>query len=68
MSEFLSTQELHQLTGYARRTQQADWLKENGIPHRLDSGRVIVSHTHVRAWLEGRNTISSNGPNWAKIA
>lgn len=58
-SEYLSTSELHTLTGYARPTQQAIWLKEKAIPHRLDGKRVIVSREHVRSWLEGRNIVSS---------
>jgi len=68
MTEYLNSQELHQLTGYARCGQQAAWLKEQGIPHRQDGSRIIVSREHVREWLEGKHTISSNGPNWAKIA
>jgi len=68
MTEYLNNQELHQLTGYARSGQQTAWLKERGIPHRQDGSRIIVSRVHVQAWLEGKNTISSNGPNWAKIA
>lgn len=68
MSEYLNSAELHVLTGYARKSQQAEWLKAHGIPHRVDNGRVIVSRVHVQAWLEGKHTISSNGPNWAKIA
>lgn len=57
--EFLEPPELHGLTGYARSNQQAAWLKEQGIPHRIDGRRVIVSREHVRAWLEGRNIVSS---------
>ena len=68
MSEYLSTAELHQLTGYARKAQQGEWLKGRGIPHKMDNGRVIASRVHVQAWLEGKHTISSNGPDWAKIA
>lgn len=60
MSEFLNEAELHQLTGYARSTSQASWLKEHGIAHRLVDRRVIVSHSHVKAWLEGRH-ISPSG-------
>jgi hypothetical protein len=59
MSEFLNQSELHQLTGYARPTSQASWLKEHGLPHRLDRGRVIVSRVHVQAWLEGRAVVSN---------
>lgn len=68
MTEYLNGPELHQLTGYARSGQQAAWLKERSIPHRVDGPRIIVSRVHVQAWLEGKHTISSNGPNWAKIA
>jgi len=59
MSEFLNQSELHQVTGYARPTSQAAWLKEHGLPHRLDRGRVIVSRVHVQAWLEGREVVSN---------
>ena len=68
MTEYLNGPELHQLTGYARSGQQAGWLKARGIPHRQDGSRVIVSRVHVQAWLEGKHTISSSGPNWAKVA
>lgn len=68
MTEYLNTTELHQLTGYARKTQQAEWLKGQCIPHKVDGTRVIVSRVHVQRWLEGKHTVSSQGPNWAKIA
>ena len=68
MTEYLTPAELHQLTGYARTGQQGDWLKNNSIPHKRDGARVIVSRVHVQAWLEGRHTITSTGPNWAKVA
>jgi hypothetical protein len=55
MSEFLSQTELHTLTGYARPTSQAAWLKERGIVHKLDNLRLIVMHRHVQAWMEGRH-------------
>lgn len=58
-TEYLPPPELHALTGYARPTQQATWLKEQGIPHRIDRSRVIVSREHVRFWLEGRSMVSS---------
>lgn len=57
MTEFLSNEELHQLTGYARPTAQASWLKEKSIAHKTDGRRVIVSRVHVQAWLEGRNVV-----------
>lgn len=59
MTEYLSTEEIHALTGYARPTSQASWLKEKGIPHLLDGRRVVVSRIHVQHRLEGRNIVSS---------
>ncbi len=32
MTEYLSSQELHQLTGHARSGQQSAWIKFRGIP------------------------------------
>ena len=67
MNELYSAVELHTLTGYARAGQQAGWLAEHGIPHRMDGRRVIVSRVHVQAWLEGRTVASSKGLNLAGI-
>jgi hypothetical protein len=62
----LTKPELHQLTGYARPAAQAAWLKEKGIPHRVDGKRVIVLQEHVTAWVEGRQVaVSSSDFNWA---
>ena len=68
MSEFLTAQDLHSLTGFAHASKQAAWLKEQGLPHRVDGRRIIISRVHVQAWLEGRPTRSSNGPNWAALS
>ena len=67
MSEYLNSSDLHSLTGYARSGKQAEWLKASGIPHRVDGARIIVSHQHVRGWLEGRTVASSQGPNWSAV-
>ena len=66
MTEYLSPPELHQLTGYARATSQASWLKDRGVSHRLEGRRVIASRIHVQAWLEGRSIVSS-GLNLAAV-
>lgn len=63
-SEFLDAAELHQLTGYARRKQQAAWLRVEGIPHQIRGRRLIVSRAHSRAWLEGqRSAVSLQEPD-----
>ena len=67
MSEYLSPQELHQLTGYARAAQQAAWLKFRSIPHKPDGTRVIVSRVHVQSWLEGKPIAARGGMNIAAI-
>ena len=67
MSEYLTSPDLHTLTGYARSPLQADWLVQHGIPHRVDGRRIIVSRVHVQAWLEGRTVARSNGLNLAAI-
>jgi hypothetical protein len=66
--EFLGPDELRALTGFKPAAKQDGWLREQGIPHRRDGARVIVSRLHVRAWLEGRPVVSSNGPNWSAVA
>jgi hypothetical protein len=67
MTEFLTSPELHQLTGFARPISLANWLKAHCIPHRVDGKRIIVSRIHVQAWLEGKTTPYSSGPNWAAV-
>jgi hypothetical protein len=67
MSEYLTTPELHVLTGYARGSCQDSWLTFRGIPHKLEGTRVILSREHVRGWLEGRTVAHSNGLNLKAI-
>lgn len=67
MSEYLNNQELHQLTGYARSTQQAAWLKMKCIPFKQDGSRVIVSRVHVQGWIEGKPALQRHGMNVAAI-
>jgi hypothetical protein len=67
LTEYLNSQELHQLTGYARTGQQCEWLKSRGIPHKEDGRRVIVSREHVRSWLEGKPVLTRAGMNISAI-
>ena len=67
MSEFLEPEEVKRLTAAAQAAKQDAWLTQQGIPHKVDRRRVIVSREHVRAWLEGRPLRSSSGPNWAAV-
>lgn len=67
MTEYLNPPELRTLTGYSLPGKQGEWLKAKAIPHKQDGTRIIVSRVHVQAWLEGRQTISSSGPNWGAL-
>jgi hypothetical protein len=69
MNEYLSTAELHSLTGYVQAIKQAAWLKDHGIHHMMvDNKRVIVSRVHVQARIEGRSATTNTVPNWAAVA
>lgn len=67
MPELYDDAELLLLTGYAQAHKQEEWLRDKGIPHRREGRRVIVSRLHVRSWLEGRDMIVSEGPNWGAL-
>jgi len=63
MTEFLSPDDLFDLTGFVRVAEQDMWLSAQGIPHRRDGRRMIVARVHCRAWLEGRQVIGFSEPN-----
>lgn len=65
--EYLTGSELHALTGYARSSDQSDWLTKQSIPFLPDGKRIIVSRVHVLARIEGRIVASSNGLNLGAI-
>ena len=67
MSEFLTSEELRDLTQRARREAQARALKEAGIPFRQVAARLIVSRHHAREWLAGRIVAPSHEPNMSAI-
>lgn len=64
-SEFLSSDELHDLTGYSQPVKQAPWLRDQGIPHRVDGRRIIVSRHHAREWLAGRAVVTPAEPDFS---
>lgn len=66
--EFLRPDEIGDLTAAKPVDARERWLKEHGIPYRRDGRRLIVCRVHVRAWVEGRPVVSSNGPNWSAVA
>ena len=54
MSEFLSADELRDLTQRAHRDAQAKALEGFGIPFRRVGRAIVVSRHHAREWLAGR--------------
>lgn len=65
---FLDGEDLRQLTGMARVSAQAGWLKEQGIPYRTNGkDALVVCWTHVHAWIEGRDRPASRGINWSAL-
>ena len=67
MAEYLTPADLQIVTGYLRPGKQAQWLKDKGIPHRVDRSRVIVAQRHVLDWLEGKPHPVGGGINWAAV-
>lgn len=67
----LSPEELVELTGYKRCTQQARWLKENGFKFRLDRRkRPRVDRHHYEARMGCKPTgdrPEGGSPNWAAL-
>jgi hypothetical protein len=53
-SEFMTPDELRDLTGKRGQALQVQFLKAEGIPHKERRGRLLVSRVHVRDWLAGR--------------
>lgn len=64
--EFLSSADLHDLTGFARAAEQESWLLERGIPHKREGKRIIVSKIHSRAWLAGKPMVATVKPHFAR--
>lgn len=67
MNEFLSAEEIRDLTQRARREAQARALQEAGIPFRQVARRLIVSRHHAREWLAGRILAPSYEPDMSAI-
>lgn len=56
---FLTREEVRELSGYKRRTDQARWLRENGYPFELDKdGNPKVP----RMAVEARFQVKAGGP------
>jgi phage anti-repressor protein len=69
-SEFLDARELHQLTGYARRKQQGEWLRAREIPFQDNGRSLVVRRVNASAWADGQPlpqpVVSSWKPDFSK--
>lgn len=53
-SEFLTPEEMAELTGYSRTAQQKDWLDKNGLHYKVNAaGRPIVNRLYARMAMAG---------------
>jgi hypothetical protein len=52
--EFMTPDELRDLTGRRGLALQVRFLQAEGIPHKERGSRLLVSRVHVRDWLAGR--------------
>lgn len=67
MAEFLSSEDLRQLTGYSRAREQRQTLDDQGIPYKAIGNRTIVLSAHVAAWVEGKPMHRFSEPNMAAV-
>jgi hypothetical protein len=67
IGEFRDKRELRQLTGRAQVNAQTDWLRANGLPHRRDGSRLVVSRYHVRQWIQGEESVRSVEPDISRV-
>ena len=62
----LLREELIELTGYKRRSDQVRWLTERRIPFSINAaGLPVVSRSVANAYLGGR--VQEAEPNWGAL-
>lgn len=60
-SEFLTKEEIRDLTQARGLVAQQAMLTAHGLPHRVVRSRLLVSRQHVRDWLRGVVVTPSRG-------
>lgn len=65
--EFLTLEELKDLTQARTSVKQQEMLAAEGIPFRVVHSHLLVSREHVRDWLRGVVRPSSRGINLAAV-
>lgn len=68
MAEFLTQNDLRELTGYSRAKEQRRMLDEERIPYKVLGNRTIVLSTHIAAWVEGRPVARHSAPDMSMIS
>lgn len=66
--EFMTPEELRDLTGRRSLGSQIDALKADRIPHKLLRNRLLVSRFHVREWLADRLPAKANAGGQPALA
>jgi hypothetical protein len=70
--EIMGPSEIADLAAADSLPVQARWLKERGIPHRIEGRgtrkqRLVVSRFHVRQWIEHGTRGASAQANWTTV-
>ena len=65
----LTPEELLELTGFSRKSKQAQWLKSNGIKYRLNAQlQPRVDRTHYLVKMgAAQGAKEMSGPSWGAI-
>ena len=64
---FLTEEEIKTLTGYSHASTQSRWLAERGLPHRLETRRIVLLRQDVEKWVHGEPVVTHGGINWAAV-
>jgi Domain of unknown function (DUF4224) len=71
LSETLSPDELHQITGSSRKREQINWLELNGWVFVKRAGEPIVGRLYTRLRLSGLHPATladqNSGPNFSMV-
>jgi hypothetical protein len=55
--------ELRRITGGRTLAEQVEWLREEGIPFKIDhKGRLQVASEHVTGWIRGEQVRAPASP------
>jgi hypothetical protein len=67
-ANLLDAAELKRVSGAGLRSGQIAWLREEGIPFKINrKDELVVCWRHVHAWIEGRPAVRSSEPDFSSL-